>query len=441
MQLLHRAPGTRYIGGIWLAAALAVSCIPKLSQKPSTSQVDFAARGKDNTLLLTPLRLPGSTQVNDSVDKSRGYACAFKTAKNAVNSSFAALNNDALIKLSDPRPYKDKLEVVTPFPVPAASAIEILLTQTAQSRIRQIRAEAAARAGADADKQEGDISAAAGVTGATGTGGIILKEAMDADNLAFRAGNTYQRSILQDSMEIAAHASILSGSINSDRYRTKYDYIPNLDSDAFAANVRNRMPQEIRVSSLRDAATNRQAVNAQIKNQNQAINKLQFMARNHRSYTEFAREFARVSKDLGINIAFDAGLKAASESDKITEMSAAVEALDDSLKLEQKTIIQGLQEAGLMPKSSNFWDQFIFRLDEIAKSPGGKIKIAAAAAAVVGVVIGGGFLIKRALSLPNLDGLVNLSDEEIGRAEQQLLKLGIDYPVTKSYTCKQALGI
>ena len=450
MHLLHRLPGTWYISRIWLIAALAVSCIPKLSQKPSSSQVDFAARGKDNTLLLTPVRLPAFTQVDDTVDKSRGFACAFRTAKNAVNSSFAAMSNEALSKLSDPRPYKDKLEVLTPFPVPAASAIQILLTQTAQSRIRQIRAETAARAGADADKQEGDISAATGVTGAAGGGAFVLKEALEADQLAsLGKGITNINVIEEGPLTKVANALIISDFVDNffdqDRYRRSYNNVPELQWDQLERTIRQRVPKELRVApphSTASKAPTRQILQERMRSHTNAIKRLQTLARDHRSFDEFTRGFTQLSRELDINIPFNAAaMKNASAGEKIVEMIASIEALDVTVKAEQATLVQGLRIAGLMPKSSNFWDQFVFRLDEVAKSPWGKVKIGAAIAAGVGVLVGGGFLIKRALSLPNLDGIVNLSDEEIGRAEQQLLKLGIDYPVTKSYSCRQALGI
>lgn len=429
-----------------LFAALFTSCIPKFSQKPSTSDVDFAARGKDNTLLLTPVRLPAFTQVDDNVDKSRGYACAFKTAKNAVNSSFAAMSDEALAKLSDPRPYKDKLEVVTPFPVPAASAIQILMTQTAQTRMRQLRAEAAARAGAEADKQEGDFAAATGAAGAAGTGGVILQQAMSADDLSIfaRSGanmSSNQHAFLQEALETAANVSILSDLIDPDRYRSRYNYIPNFNPQTFAESVRSRIPTDINPSPFANVPTSRQALETQMKIQTTAAEKLRFMAQNHKNYETFATEFARVSNELGIKIRFNPNLISATETEKILEMSGAAEALESTLKSQHESVVQALRAAGFMPKSSKFWDEFVFRLDKIAKSPWGHVKIATAAAAFAGVVVGGGFLIKRALSLPNLEGMVKLTDEEIGLAEQQLLKLGMDYPVTKSTTCKQALGL
>jgi hypothetical protein len=433
-----------------LFALLMPACVPNIGQKPSSSQVDFAARGKDNTLLLTPVRLPAFAQIDEVGDKSRGYACAFTTAKNAVNSTFAAMSDEALAKLADPRPYKDKLQVLTPFPVPAASAIQILLTQTAQSRIRQIRAETAARAGAEADKQEGDVSAATGLTGAAGGGAVVLKEALEADQLgSLGRGITNINIIEEGPLTKVANAIIISDFIDSffdqDRYRRSYSNVQGLDWEQLENKIRQRVPNEIRVAPPHSAASKaptRQVLQERMRSHTDAIKRLQILARDHRSFNEFNQGFTQLSKELDIDIPFNAAaVKNAPAGEKIVEMIASIEALDVTVKAEQATLVEGLRIAGLMPKSSNFWDQFKFRLDEVAKSPWGKVKIAAAIAAGVGVLVGGGFMIKRALSLPNLDGIVNLSDEEIGRAEQQLLKLGIDYPVTKSYTCKQALGL
>jgi hypothetical protein len=422
------------------------SCVPKSRYGANRSQIDFAARGKDHTILITPVRLPFFSKVNPVDDTQKGYACVFRTKRNLTQPA-AAMSDKAWAELSDPRAIKDNLEVLTPFPVSAESAIKIVVLQSWHKQVDAIRAQQKLQKQSQEDVRATAIGAGS-VAGGTAVGALALSRAVaDVDNFTTPplSANTVvvnhaaSRNVFSELVHGLMLSSLLENTLDApNRYRNVY----GIEDDDFIQRAFNRstelMPQQSTPRVVK-SPSNAKEVSEQLRRERELVKRLQILAREGRDPEGFQNALLQASRELEINIPFqlDANLQT---NERLLEQIASVEALDRSLQDQHAVWIDGLRAKELYPASDVFWDKFVFAMREISGTPGGKARIGAGIAAVSAVAIGGGVLAKRALSAKNLDGLVKLSDQNIGHAEQQIVQLGSAHPASTSYRCQQELG-